>query len=81
MKKKMTKKIKTVAKKKHTNLSVGKKKMHEFMKERMEDFKEGKMHSRKKRTGPLVTSKDQALAIALSEARKKGMPVKRKRGK
>lgn len=58
-----------------------KKKMRDFIEERMEDFKEGKMHSRKSKTGPLVTSKDQAIAIALSEARKKGMPVKGKKKK
>lgn len=58
--------------------SVKKTKLKSFMKKRMEDFKEGKMHSRKKKTGPLVVKKDQALAIALSEARKKGMPVKSK---
>ena len=53
-----------------------KKKMRDFIEERMKDFKEGKMHSRKSKTGPLVTNKDQAIAITLSEARKKGMPVK-----
>jgi hypothetical protein len=58
---------------------MAKKKMRGFIKERMEDFKEGTMHSRKSKTGPLVTRKDQALAITLSEARKKGMPVKGKK--
>lgn len=60
-------------------VSTSKKKMRTFIKERMEDFKEGKMHSRKSKTGPLVTRKDQAIAIALSEDRKRGMPVKGKK--
>lgn len=66
-----------MAKKKRA--TPAKKKMRNFIKGRMEDFEEGKMHSRKSKTGPLVTSKDQAIAIALSEARKKGMPVKGKK--
>lgn len=66
-----------MAKKKRA--TPAKKRMRSFIKGRMEDFKEGKMHSRKKKTGPLVTSKEQAIAIALSEARKKGMPVKGKK--
>ena len=48
------------------------------MHKRMHDFKEEQMHSRKKKTGPLVTSRKQAVAIALSEARKKGFNVKKK---
>ncbi len=35
----------------------------------MEEFKKGKLHSGSKR-GPKVTSRDQAIAIALSEARR-----------
>lgn len=35
----------------------------------MEEFKEGKLHSGSKK-GPEVTGKKQAIAIALSEARK-----------
>jgi len=36
----------------------------------MREFKEGKLHSGSKK-GPVVKGKKQALAIALSEARKK----------
>lgn len=52
-----------------------------FIEKRMHDFKEGKMHSRKTKTGPLVTNPKQAIAIALSESRKKGMKVSRKKQK
>lgn len=50
-----------------------------FIEKRMHDFKEGEMHSRKHKTGPLVTNPKQAIAIALSESRKKGMKVSRKK--
>ena len=46
----------------------------------MKEFKEGKLHSGSKK-GPLVKNRKQAIAIALSEARKGGEPVKPKRGK
>lgn len=36
----------------------------------MREYKKGKLHSGSKK-GPTVKSKDQAIAIALSEARKK----------
>lgn len=45
----------------------------EHMERRMHTFKERQMHSRKQRTGPVVTSREQAIAISLSEARKKGL--------
>jgi hypothetical protein len=45
--------------------SDSKKKKKAVMKERMEAFKEGKMHSGKK-TGPVVTNPKQAIAIGLS---------------
>lgn len=47
----------------------------------MGEFKRGELHSGSKK-GPEVTSKKQAVAIALSEARKAGakMPVKRNKG-
>lgn len=47
----------------------------------MSEFKAGTLHSGSKK-GPEVTSKKQAVAIALSEARKAGakMPVKRNKG-
>lgn len=45
----------------------------------MEEFKEDKLHSGSKK-GPLVKNKKQAVAIAISEARKAGekMPKKKK---
>lgn len=45
----------------------GQKKVAKVMKE----YKKGKLHSGSKK-GPKVTSKKQAIAIGLSEARKKG---------
>ena len=45
----------------------------EHMGTRMRAFKKGQMHSSKKRTGPKVMKRSQAIAIALSEARKAGM--------
>lgn len=51
------------------------KKAKKFIEKRMHDFKEGKMHSRVKKTGPTVENPKQAIAISLSEARKKGMKV------
>lgn len=47
----------------------------------MHDFKEGEMHSRVKKTGPVVSDPKQAIAIALSEAREKGMKVSSKKKK
>lgn len=45
------------------------------------EFKEGKLHSGSKK-GPIVTNPKQAIAIALSEARKKGEKVSpKKKGK
>jgi hypothetical protein len=40
----------------------------------MEEYKEGKLHSGSKK-GPKVSSRKQAVAIALSEARKAGEKV------
>lgn len=40
----------------------------------MREFKHGELHSGSKK-GPVVKSRPQAVAIALSEARKKGMKV------
>lgn len=45
--------------------SKGQKKIHKVMKE----YKEGKLHSGSKK-GPEVSSRKQAIAIALSEAQK-----------
>ena len=50
------------------------KKIHKVMKE----FKEGKLHSGSKK-GPEVSSPKQAIAIAISEARRKGLKVGGKR--
>lgn len=52
--------------------SKGQKKVAKVMKE----FKSGTLHSGKK--GPVVKSKKQAVAIAMSEA---GMKMKKKKGK
>lgn len=46
------------------------KKIHSVMRE----YKEGKLHSGSKK-GPVVKSQKQAIAIAMSEARKKGLKV------
>lgn len=54
-------------------------KAEKFIKKRMHDFKEGEMHSRVKKTGPTVSDPKQAIAISLSEARKKGMKVGKKK--
>ncbi len=43
----------------------------------MHEFKEGELHSGSKE-GPKVSSKKQAVAIALSEARKKGAKIPKK---
>lgn len=42
------------------------------------EFKEGELHSGSKH-GPKVTSKPQAVAIALSEARKSGAKIPKKK--
>ena len=44
----------------------------------MHEFKEGKLHSGSKE-GPTVSSGKQAIAIALSESRKKGLKVPAKK--
>ncbi len=46
----------------------------------MEEFKEHKLHSGSKK-GPLVSNPKQAIAIGLSEARKKGEKVSPKKKK
>jgi len=46
----------------------------------MREFKHGKLHSGSKK-GPVVSSPKQGIAIALSEARQKGMKVPGKKGK
>ncbi len=44
----------------------------------MHEFKEGKLHSGSKK-GPEVTNPKQAVAIALSEARKSGAKIPKKK--
>ncbi len=46
----------------------------------MGEFKAGELHSGSKK-GPIVSNPKQAIAIALSEARKAGEKVKPKKGK
>jgi hypothetical protein len=55
------------------------KKAKKFIEKRMHTFKEGHMHSRTKGTGPTVTNPKQAIAISLSEARKKGLKTPKKK--
>jgi len=45
----------------------------------MREFKEGELHSGSKK-GPKVRNRKQAIAIALSEARKKGAKIPKKKG-
>jgi len=42
-----------------------------IIKDEMHEFKEGKLHSGSKK-GPVVKKRDQAIAIALNVAKKKG---------
>ncbi len=44
----------------------------------MKEFEHGKLHSGSKK-GPVVKSKPQAIAIGLSEARKKGAKIPKKK--
>lgn len=44
----------------------------------MEEFKEGELHSGSSQ-GPVVKNRKQAVAIALSEARKEGPKIPKKR--
>lgn len=62
--------------KKEHKAKKGPKKVEKVMKE----FKEGKLHSGSKK-GPEVSNKKQAIAIALSEAKKSGEKVKPKKKK
>lgn len=56
--------------------SKGQKKVSKVMRE----YSEGELHSGSKK-GPLVTNPKQAQAIALSEARKEGANIPKKKGK
>lgn len=61
-------------KKKSSTSTTGRNKIHKVMKEK----KEGTLKSG---SGKKVTSRKQAVAIALSEARKSGAKIPRKKGK
>lgn len=54
------------------------KKAEEFIGKRMREAAKGEMHSGSKK-GPVVKDKKQMLAIALSEAREKGMKVPKRK--
>ena len=73
--KKLIKSLKSVPKKVKKIASKAKNKK---IADVMEEFKEGTLRSGSKR-GPKVTSRKQALAIALSEARKKKAVKKKKK--
>lgn len=55
----------------------GKEKRKPKIQKVMHEFKEGELHSGSKK-GPVVTSRKQATAIALSEARKAGAKIPKK---
>lgn len=55
-------------------IKKGKKKINKVM----EEYKEGELHSGSKK-GPKVKSRKQAIAIALSEARKAGAKIPKKK--
>ncbi len=61
---------------------IAKKVSKEIVKEKMKkvhkEFEEGRLHSGSKK-GPIVTSKAQEIAIGLSEARKKGAKIPKKK--
>jgi hypothetical protein len=59
-----------------TGGAAGKSKIHKVMHE----FKEGELHSGSK-TGKTVKNRDQAVAIALSEAREAGAKIPKKSSK
>lgn len=54
------------------------KKAKNKVKKVMEEFSEGKLHSGSKK-GPEVTNRKQAIAIGLSEARKAGAKIPKKK--
>jgi hypothetical protein len=58
--------------------TASKKKKREVMKEEMDLFKAGELHSGSKK-GPIVTSRDQAIAIGLSESGQNRKKSKKKK--
>lgn len=67
-------------KKSHKKDSKYSKKAENFISDRMRDAAQGEMHSGSKK-GPIVKKRSQQIAIALSEAREKGMKVPKKKKK
>ncbi len=61
-------------------MDKGKSKGKPKIKKVMKEFEKGELHSGSKH-GPKVTTKPQAIAIALSEARKSGAKIPKKPGK
>lgn len=61
-----------------TNMAAKKKKKKNKIEKVLHEYKEGELHSGSKK-GPTVTNRKQAVAIALSEARKAGEKVKPKK--
>lgn len=59
-------------------MDKGKSKGKPKIKKVMKEFKEGELHSGSKE-GPVVKNKPQAVAIALSEARKSGAKIPKKK--
>ena len=53
-------------------------KLQKKVKKVMKEYKEGELHSGSKK-GPVVRKRKQAIAIAFSEARKRGLKAPRKR--
>ncbi len=58
--------------------SAPKKKKREVMKHEMDKFEEGKLHSGSKK-GPVVSSREQAIAIGLSESGQSKKKSKKKK--
>lgn len=61
-------------------MKEGKNKGQKKIKKVMDEFKEGELHSGSKK-GPVVKNPKQAIAIGLSEARKAGAKIPKKKGK
>jgi hypothetical protein len=68
----------TLRRTKRKQMAKESKKAQAKVKKVMTEMKEGKLHSGSKK-GPVVTNPKQGIAIALSEARKKGLKVGKKK--
>ncbi len=77
MKKKVFKKDKALFKK-AKKIKKSNEKKESKIKKVMHEYKEGELHSGSKK-GPKVANRKQAVAIALSEARKAGAKIKKKK--